>query len=348
MPCISVVIPAYNQERYLSECLQSVLDQTFSDWEAIVVDDGSTDDTPHILDDFALQDARIVAMHIVHGGAATARNNGLDIASGTYILFVDADDYVEPSFFAEALQTLNESDADVAYFGHRVVGYGNRARTVAHPLGERILENVDIDKYIASLYGGDSFHTGRPFPIALWAAVFKRKVIEGASLRFLQQRQLEDCAFNIAFCGRARRIATSDRVGYCYRREGQSSLSRWGEDEMEQVLGNLGALCAMAQKEPSRRRAACVDGANRTVVRWTRLLVSRALGSQVTRPAKRALFDQVVGNRLIVEANSSCSPEQLPLWERVYRWMVLHRSFYGTAAIEWARHTLVRTLKHDY
>ena len=91
---ISIIIPIYNSERFIDRCLYSVLNQSFSDFEVILVDDGSTDSSPVLCDAYALKDNRIKVFHRQNGGASAARNFGLSVASGRYISFVDSDDYI--------------------------------------------------------------------------------------------------------------------------------------------------------------------------------------------------------------------------------------------------------------
>jgi len=116
MPAISVIIPAYNAAAYLSRCLQSLQAQTFRDWEAVVVDDGSTDGTAALLDSYAGQDARIRAVHKENGGVSAARNSALALVSGTYILFVDSDDFLHPQAMELCLNLAERDQADLVAF----------------------------------------------------------------------------------------------------------------------------------------------------------------------------------------------------------------------------------------
>ena len=96
---ISVIIPVYNAEKYLNKCIESVLNQTYQDLEIILVNDGSTDESKKILEEYRTRDSRFVVIHKENGGASTARNAGLDIAQGEYVGFVDADDIISPFYF---------------------------------------------------------------------------------------------------------------------------------------------------------------------------------------------------------------------------------------------------------
>ena len=95
MPEISIIVPVYNTEKYLHRCIDSILAQTFTDFELILVDDGSPDNCPQICDEYAEKDCRVKVIHQENGGLSAARNAGIDIATGTFIFFCDSDDYIK-------------------------------------------------------------------------------------------------------------------------------------------------------------------------------------------------------------------------------------------------------------
>ena len=112
MPTISVIVPVYKVEPYLRRCVDSILDQTYSDFELILVDDGSPDNCPDICDDYARQDSRVKVIHKENGGLSDARNAGLRIAAGAYVSFVDSDDFIRKDMYEVMLAELICADAD--------------------------------------------------------------------------------------------------------------------------------------------------------------------------------------------------------------------------------------------
>ncbi|MDR1057650.1 MAG: glycosyltransferase [Coxiellaceae bacterium] len=118
---ISVIIPIYNADKYLIQCLDSVLNQTYSNIEVIVVNDGSTDKTGDICSKYEKKDSRISVIHKQKGGAAAARNAGLDIARGTFIGFVDSDDYIEPNFYQTLYEMIKLSNSDVSMVSYNQI-----------------------------------------------------------------------------------------------------------------------------------------------------------------------------------------------------------------------------------
>lgn len=117
MPEISVIVPVYKVEPYLRKCVDSILAQTFTDIELILIDDGSPDNCGAICDEYAAKDNRVVVIHQQNAGVSAARNAGLDIARGSYIGFVDSDDWIEPEMYETMLRTAKESNADVVICG---------------------------------------------------------------------------------------------------------------------------------------------------------------------------------------------------------------------------------------
>lgn len=113
---VSVVIPVYNVERFLKECVDSVLNQTYSDFEIILVDDGSTDNSGSLCDDYLSQDNRIKVIHRENGGLSAARNTGMDSATGEYIYFLDSDDYIEACTFEHLVNVAESENADMVFF----------------------------------------------------------------------------------------------------------------------------------------------------------------------------------------------------------------------------------------
>lgn len=113
MPKVSIIVPVYNVEKYIRNCLDSIRNQTFTDWECILVDDGSTDKSGAICDEYAVADTRIKAIHKTNGGVATARQTGVDAAMGEYLIHADPDDYVEPEMLDEMIAEIQRQRVDI-------------------------------------------------------------------------------------------------------------------------------------------------------------------------------------------------------------------------------------------
>ena len=145
---ISVIVPAYNIAEFLPRCLDSILNQTYSNLEVIVISDGSTDETNDIIKKYAEKDSRIVPFFKVNSGVSDTRNKGLEIAKGDYIGFVDGDDYIEPNMYEILLNNAIENDADISHCGYQMVFptrvdyYYNTGKKVTQDNKEGIRDNV--------------------------------------------------------------------------------------------------------------------------------------------------------------------------------------------------------------
>lgn len=117
VPEISIIVPVYNVEKYLDKCVNSILNQTFQDFELILVDDGSPDNCGEMCDDYAARDKRVTVIHQVNGGLSAARNAGIEIAKGRYLGFVDSDDYIAEDMYELLYNNLKNEDADLATVG---------------------------------------------------------------------------------------------------------------------------------------------------------------------------------------------------------------------------------------
>lgn len=139
-PHISIIIPVYKAEKYLRDCLDSIAAQTFTDWECILIDDGSPDGSGRICDEYAVRDSRFIAVHQKNGGASAARNAGLAIARGDWIGFVDADDWIEPETYGRAFEAIVEHGADIVQWGIYIEADGRVIRSRVYREGLFSLE----------------------------------------------------------------------------------------------------------------------------------------------------------------------------------------------------------------
>ena len=147
MPAISVIIPVYNVEPYLRECLDSVVNQTFRDLEIICVNDGSTDGSPAILEEYAAKDSRIQIVTKENGGLNSARNAGLDHVTGEYFAIVDSDDWVDVTLYEKAYARAKESGADMTQFSFKWVDFPDR-KDIPLPKIEETSNHVEMIKWV--------------------------------------------------------------------------------------------------------------------------------------------------------------------------------------------------------
>ena len=197
-PLFSIIVPAFNAAGTIERCLKSVFDQTFENFELIVVDDASGDETPTIVARFT--DARLrLVRNSGNVGPAEARNRALQSAEGSFILFVDADDWIEPSLLAEADAAMR-GGSDLLITGYRVVSEnGSRDGVQRFSCGDALAGFLE-DEVVT----------------ALWAKVFKRSIVEEHKIRCPSIRLMEDSAFLAAYMTHVRSVTKIDTPLYVY------------------------------------------------------------------------------------------------------------------------------------
>lgn len=178
MPKVSIIIPVYNVERYLHRCIDSVLNQTLQDIEIILIDDGSTDSSPDICDGYGSKYQNIRVFHKENGGASSARNLGIEKATGEYIGFVDSDDYISPDMYEKLYTALKDFDCEIAMCNYQTVKDNKALRTgkigfvadarVCHDECVRLMQTAHESNYLW-------FN---------WNKLYSYDVIKGNNIRF--------------------------------------------------------------------------------------------------------------------------------------------------------------------
>lgn len=226
---ISVIVPVYNVEEYIYECVDSILAQTYTNLEIILVDDGSPDRCGEICEEYAQLDARVKVIHKKNGGLSDARNAGLDLAKGEYIAFVDSDDYILPTFIATLSENLIKHNADISIVG----AFRNLKALRASHAGNRV---TFYDSYLTFLYD-KTIQDGK---IEVWRKLYKKEI--WSSLRFPFGKKSED-TFVYPYVVYNRKIVYADSKLYYYRVNPKSIMESFDDsvalDANEAFTGNI-------------------------------------------------------------------------------------------------------------
>lgn len=220
MELISVIVPVYNVESYVAECIESIQNQTYMNLEIILVNDGSTDASGDICDKYAAYDERIQVIHKENAGVSAARNTGIESANGDYIGFVDSDDYIAPTMYEDMLKLMGEHDLDII----ECTAFRNNGDTNIEGCNDGSLEIFNRDEALKmAMY--DCF-------VAVWSQLYKRRVI--SDVRFPVGRKFEDSAVSYLFIANTKRVGHINRCLYYYRLNPNSTTqtsfdakSRW-------------------------------------------------------------------------------------------------------------------------
>ena len=216
MPKVSIIVPVYKVEPYLHRCVDSILAQTFTDFELILVDDGSPDNCPAICDEYAENDGRIKVVHKENGGVSSARNAGMEIACGKYYLFCDSDDYVSPCWCETLYNAAIEHQGSFIFGGINLVDEAN-------PNIVTNTTNLEKKEYEKSAFIDMHICAAAGYP---WNVLFDAAIIHQFSISFRLDVIIEDLPFCIEYLKHVTSLFYCGHAGYYYVERDEQTLSR--------------------------------------------------------------------------------------------------------------------------
>lgn len=332
-PALSFIVPVYNAQEYLPQCIQSLLGQTRSDIEVVLVDDGSTDNSAMLCDQYAQQDPRIIVSHQANRGVSAARNAGIALAKGDRITFVDADDWVERTL-AERVCAAWQAEWDVLLFGYADVCGEQQTPFVAEhstPLHEadflalrrNILSYLDQPEFPVSI--------NRLPRAEVWGKVFSRDFVQKNALRFPEGLPIgEDACFNLLAFLAARQGYYLNEVFYYYRVNHTSVMHQFRPGKGDVYHALTLHWQAMMQHDP---QASALEY-------WYQVGVLRNLQFALTKdfacpdnpapyPERKAAFLKLRDLPLYEDAFHAVPLQGLPITRKVMVFLMRHRLFWG-------------------
>lgn len=304
MPKVTVIVPIYNSEKYISECIESILNQTYKNFELFLIDDGSKDASGGICKKYENQDKRIRYIYKENGGVSSARNYGVAMTTGEYVVFVDSDDFIKQDMLERLMRAGN---ADFVMCGYELFDERNKGITDIficpclsgniHTLAER------VELYLYP-----------PFLLGPCCKLFKRRIIVKHKIEFpLDISYGEDAVFVLNYLLNCQSVEVIDYVGYSYRKHGKETLSgKFLRDKIDinyRINGLLGRL--LEQEEIVERERIVSDRLLESLVLYTKELMSSRLGSAEKYHLfyeKYALYEERLGKpqrmaqRLVIAA----------------------------------------------
>lgn len=198
---ISVIVPVYNVEKYLERCLDSIREQSYTKLQMILIDDGSSDLSGSICDNYKERDTRIEVIHKTNGGLSSARNAGLDVAIGDYIAFVDSDDWIEPEMLETMLEDMAQFDADMVVTGYAKTEDGRMVEQIS--LGKGLTDGVSALKGLLTSMDAH-----------VWNRLYKKSLFD--DVRFMEGRNYEDVEIMHKLLLKCRWVYYEETHFYCY------------------------------------------------------------------------------------------------------------------------------------
>lgn len=228
---VSIIVPVYKVERYLDKCISSIVNQTYTNLEIILVDDGSPDQCPQMCDAWAEKDARIRVIHKKNGGLSDARNAGMAVATGEYIAFVDSDDWIAPDLYTHLYRRLTEDRSDISACGVQLVWEDGTSPRILTCMGNHVLSKEEAMQAII-----EESWLKQP----VWYKLYKTNLIK--DILFPVGKYHEDVFWSYQAVDKANKVSVSDYIGYYYLQRNDSIM---GE---EYSLRRLDAVEAKVQR----------------------------------------------------------------------------------------------------
>lgn len=225
---VSIVVPIYNVENYLEKCINSIVDQTYRELEIILVDDGSKDGSPDICNNWKEKDSRIRVIHKVNGGLSSARNAGLEVASGEYIMFEDSDDWLENDIVEKCVERIEKDDSDMVIFGYKKVDEKGK-ELGSFTFGNKTYSQEELSEQLHRRILEMSFGYA-------WNKLYRLSVIKESGVKNdLKVIDREDLHFNLKLLVNINKISFIEEIGYNYLQRRTSLLHNYDTKRLDGV-----------------------------------------------------------------------------------------------------------------
>ena len=290
MPEVSIIIPVYNTSKYLPQCIESILGQTFADFEAIFIDDGSTDQSLNILHQYAKKDKRIKVLSQKNSFAGVARNKGLKVAKGKYLYFMDSDDWLQPHALWELTKGANKTNADILTFNCHYISQKGKVRLKTY-------DNVSTPFRLTS---------------SPWTKFFKASLIKDNNIMFDTVRTCNDVLFTYHAAVKAQKIKHINKCLYNYRKNAIGAISRTRGNYTSCIFQTLNNLKQILIRENlyTRYEKSFLKCAKSFLKAEVKISQQRPIVSLTSFPARIKTVDQVIKSLL----SQTLKPEKVVLW----------------------------------
>lgn len=236
-PLVSIIVPIYNVEKYLNECMDSILAQTYENLDIILVDDESPDSCPQMCDEYAKRDSRIRVIHKKNGGLGFARNSGLDISKGKYVMFVDSDDYLAETAVETLVRFASEYDAQFVKGAFRKI---DDTRMVLFEKTQefRVFNETEIEYELRPRMLGSSPSKSDSIEMSVWATLYNMDIINSNNLRFDSERSFvcEDLPFNLSYLAHCTSALMITEMVYYYRFNPNSLSEKYVPNKFNRII----------------------------------------------------------------------------------------------------------------
>ena len=320
---VTIVVPVYNVEKYLDRCVESIVNQTYTNLEILLIDDGSPDNCPRICDEWARRDSRIRVIHKENQGLGMARNTGIENATGEYICFFDSDDYVSPDLIRKALEKILQEQADIVIYGYVMARPEKDVYVPLIPVpNQEVYQGDEVVAHFLPEYLGDDPVTGKPsfIPSGACAAMYSMNLIRRTGWRFVSERDLisEDIYSHLMLYKDVKKVAILKESLYYYC-ENPASLTHTYRDDRQRRVNHqyhMNVALCRANGYPEQVLRRCMEPALAATMEILKQEIARSSTCcEALSRTRRILSDETFQQILRAKKKDRTNPKRrLFLW----------------------------------
>ena len=323
---VSIILPVYKVEQYLDECVQSVLKQTYTDIEVIMVDDGSPDNCGRMCDAYAKSDPRVKVIHKNNEGLGLARNSGLEVATGEFVLFVDSDDWLELNAVEVLVNCMEHNHSDLVVFGfNKVRKSAGTSIRICKVDAEEVYDNKDtiISGILCPVLGPSSRKgekAGRE--MCVWTNLYRKSIIDKYNLRFVSEREYltEDLFFNISYFLKIQKAVMIPECLYNYRYNEVSLSNAFRPNKVQLLQKMTEQVLELIAAENIPETAGC--RIERSYIKRLRYSMMQILASRQSGKDKKQQCKNAVMHPLSKKITEILLAYNLPIEETILIWLI--------------------------
>lgn len=323
---ISIIVPIYNVSKYLDRCMESLLKQTYTNIEIIMVDDGSPDDCGSKCDDYASRDRRIKVIHKQNAGLGMARNSGLDIANGKYVAFIDSDDYVDIEMIEKLYHRLQNTKADTCFCRYYNVTAEKMNILTPEIYKKNNYQQDEIKEILLGMIGSLPEEPGDvEIGMSVWKGLYSLDIINKSKIRFQSERKYisEDIIFHIEYLQKAQKVVVEETPNYYYCDNGGSLTKSYKANrfEMEKILFQkvINELDKIFQEEEYNQRLF------KSFLGRVRRCISQEVNDNSNRKNVRKNIKQICEDQLVQSVIEKFDDKNLQVTKRMVNFFMKYK-----------------------
>jgi len=310
---VSVIIPVYNVENYLKKTIECVFNQTYQNFELLLIDDGSKDSSGAICDEAAAKSEKVRVFHNENQGPAKTRNFGIEQAEGEYIAFVDSDDLITKDYLESMITCFEYPEVDLILCGYERFDSATNKTTSTHLVGDWSCSLFMSNRELARLFTVPKTSLNG---VSIWAKLYKRDIIMDNNIRFPENVDYEeDCCFNVLYYRHVRKSVAVNRSMYRYRQLGNSLSKVYKESTYRNLVNGYNERMKFIKEFPNPKQLC--DGINTVFLVVTISNLKKIATSPMTKEEKRKAYENMLEFQEMKDVVDNCALSKVKLTRKL-------------------------------